>query len=583
MLGQRPQFTMRPLFKHRRAKLLLAALAAVGIIVGWLYLNRPNRADMAAYAPADSLAYVEADSLTELAEGVEGTTAWKSLAGLIGARSNLVPGQWWIRIARWTGIGSPETIVIARSQVAIVFTGAEVSESGPSLNVKPLAALVIETHTSQRRMRSVLERQIEAFARRIYAQPQLIRKQVDGVELSEWVSADAKRHLVTAFVDTAAVVGNDEASVLNCIAARQGKRPALAGEKQFKDLRTTVAASGAAVFGYVSKPGFKSLLQAFALYRAGSTPDAVPVSRLLADTLGNLVEGVGWSSRFIDGMVEDRCAIALAEGVADKLRPSAVPPDHFVLGDLPYVPPDAHSVSLYHFHDVEGLWRDLNASVSSHADVLGAIASRPMLRTLLKPYGIDDADSFVHAVGTHLETIRLDPSSPSVLLGEVLDRQSLRKISQKRLGPRTTTETIGAADLVLSGSDNWAMSFPENQFLSGPAEAVRRCLQAKAQSQSLGSVDAVRKAGRLVDASLPLIAVTFTNDQPAAVSFVELFSQQERSTFSTNAAGVDQALHSLPYAVSVTMLRDNGLEWTSRSAFGLVGSLLVTLTPESSR
>ena len=179
MLGQRPQFTMRPLFKHRRAKLLLAALAAVGIIVGWLYLNRPNRADMAAYAPADSLAYVEAGSLTELAEGVEGTTAWKSLAGLIGARSNLVPGQWWIRIARWTGIGSAETIVIARSQVAIVFTGAEVSEVGPSLNVKPLAALVIETHTSQRRMRPVLEQQIEAFARRIYAQPQLINGTVD--------------------------------------------------------------------------------------------------------------------------------------------------------------------------------------------------------------------------------------------------------------------------------------------------------------------------------------------------------------------------------------------------------------------
>jgi hypothetical protein len=560
----------------------MAALAAAGI-VGWFYWNRPTRVDMATFAPSDCLAYVGADNLSELAEGVEETTAWKSLAGLVGARSNLVPSNWWIRLARWTGIGSAETIVIARSQVAIVFTGAEVSEIGSTLNVKPLAALVIETHTTQRRMRPALERHIEVFARRIYAQPQLIKKQVDDVELSEWVSADATRHLVTAFVDTAAIVGNDEASVLNCIAARRGKRATLASEGQFNDLRTTVAASNAGVFGFVSKPGFKSLLQAFALYRAGSSAEAVPVSRLFADTFGNLVEGVGWSSRFVDGMVEDRCAITLAEGVADKLRPSAVPLDHFVLGDLPFVPADAYSVSLYHFRDVEGLWRDLNAVVSSHADLVGAIAARPMLRTLLKPYGIEDPDSFVHAVGTNLQTIRVYETSPSVLLSEALDRQILRKISQKRMGPRPTTETIGAAELMLSGSDNWAMSFPENQFLSGPAEAVRRCLQAKAQTQSLASLDAVRKAERLVDVSLPLIVVTFTNDQHAAISFVELFSQQERPTFSTNASGIDQSVRSLPYAVSVTMLKDKGLEWTSRSAFGLVGSLLVTLTPENPR
>lgn len=541
------------------------------------------RTDMAAYAPSDCLAFVEADNLNELAGGVEGTTAWKSLSGLVGARATFVPNRWLIRLARWTGIGSAETIVLARTQVAIVFTGAEVSEVGPTLNVKPLATLIIETHTTPSRMRSMLEHRIEEFARRIYAQPQLVQKQIDGIELSEWVSADGKRQIVTAFVDTAVLVGNDEVSVLNCIAARRGKRSALAGEKQFNDLRASVGASNASVFGFVSKSGVKALLQAFALYRTGAAADAVTFSRLFADTLGNLVEGAGWSSRFVDGMVEDRSSITLAEGVADRLRTSVVPPDRFVVSDLPFVPPDAHSVSLYHFRDVEGLWRELNAVVSSHADLVGAIAARPMLRTLLKPYGIEDPDTFAHAVGTHLETIRLDDGSPSVLLSEALDRQSLRTLAQKRLGPRPTTEPVGDSELMLSVADNWAMSFAENHFLSGPADAVRRCLQAKAQSQSLASVDAVRRAERLIDVSLPLTAVTLTNDQHAAISFVELFSQQERPTFSTNATAVDEAVRSLPYAVSVTMLKDKGFEWTSRSAFGLVGSLAVALTPENSR
>ncbi|MFS8086410.1 MAG: hypothetical protein ACMG6H_12330, partial [Acidobacteriota bacterium] len=446
-----------------------------------------------------------------------------------------------------------------------------------------LTVLVIETHTTPRRMRPVLERHVEEFARRIYGQPQLIRKQIDGVDLGEWMSPDAKRQIVVAFVDTAAIIGNDEASVMSCIAARLGKRPALVGEKQFNYLRTDVGASNASVFGFVSKSGIKALLQAFALYRSGSAADAVTVSRIFSDTVGNILEGVGWSSKFIDGMVEDRCSVVLVEGLADRLRTTFSPQDRFAASDLPFVPPDTQSVSIYHFRDVEGLWRDLNAAVSSHSDLVGAIAARPMLRTLLKPYGIDDPDTFVHAVGTHLETIRLDDTSPAVLVAEALDRQSLRKLAQKRLGAKPTTETIGAAEMMISSSDNWAMSFIDNRFLSGQADAVRRCLQAQSQSQSLASVEAFRNAQRLVDVSLPLTAITFTNDQHAAISFVELFSQQARPTFSTNAAAVDQAARSLPYAVSVTMLKGSGLESTSRSSFGLVGSLVVALTPENPR
>jgi len=571
---------MPPLIKHPRAKLSLIGLIAV-FLVAWFYWNRPTRTDMAAYAPSDCLAFVESNDLIELTQGVETSKAWKSLSGLVGARPSISANPWLIRLARWTGIGSADTIVLARSQVAIVFTGAEVSEAGPTLNVKPLAVLVIETHTSQRRMRPALERRIEEFARRIYAHPQLIRKQIDGVDLSEWASPDATRHIVTAFVETAAIVGNDEASVMNCVAARLGKRGSLAAEKNFNELRASLAGSNASVFGFVSKAGVKSLLQAFALYRAGSSADSLTVSRLFADTIGNLIDGAAWSSRFVDGLVEDRCSITLAEGVADRLRPSVVPQDRFVLSDLPFVPPEAHAVSLYHLRDLEGFWRELNAVVSSHADFIGAIAARPMLRTLLKPYGIEDPDTFVHSVGPHLVTIRLDDSSPSVLFAETLDRQSLRKVADKRLGPRPSTETVGDAEMMISTADKWAMSFADNDFLSGPADAIRRCLQAKAQSQSLSSVDSFRSAHQLVDVSLPLTVITFTNDQHAAISFVELFSQQERPTFSTNATAVDQAVRSLPYAVSVTMLKDRGFEWTSRSAFGLVGSVVVALSPET--
>ena len=563
-----------------RAKSLLALVLVAALAVVWLVWNRAVRTDMATFAPADCLAFVEANDLTAATQGIEGTQAWNALAGPIGAPSTLLPHRWLIRLARWTGIGSTEAILLARSQVAIVFSGAEANQSGPNLTIKPLATLVIETHTTQRRMRPTIEQHIEDLARRVYGQAVLSRKQIAGVDLSAWSSVDGSRHIVAAFIDTVAIIGNDEPSVLHCLEARQGKRAALSGEKQLDDLRKRLDAAHATVFGFISKTGVKALLQGFAL-RGASKPEDLTASQIFSDTLGSLVDGLGWSSKFVDGMVEDRSSIALSQGVADKLRGSFVPEDKLALNDLPFVPRDAHSVSIYHFRDVEGVWRDLSAVITSHADIIGAIAARPVLRGILKPYGIEDAEVFVHSVGTRIQTIRLEENSPAVLFTEAFDRQGLLKLVQQRLGPKPKKENVGDFEVMLSSTDNWSASFADNHFLIGPAEAVRRCLQANAQS--LTSTDAFRKSQRLVDVSLPISVLTFVNDQHTAISFVEIFSEHERSAFSTGATAIDEASRSLPYAVSVVILKDTDLEWTSRSSFGLVGSLLVALTPETAK
>ncbi|MDX6383715.1 MAG: hypothetical protein QOK48_1288 [Blastocatellia bacterium] len=568
------------MIKTRRAKIVLALLVVTSVVVGWLLWNRTRPTDLSTYAPADCLAFVEANDLPAAAHGLESTAAWQALAGPIGARSSLLPSRWLIRLARWTGIGSTDAILLARAQVAIVFTGAEANQAGPTLTIKPLATLVIETHSTQSRTRTTIERHIGDLARRVYGEPVISRKEIAGVDLSEWSSADGSRRIVAAFADTVAIIGNDEPSVLHCLEARQGKRAALAGEKQLDDLRKRLDAPNASVFGFVSKTGVKALLQAFALRGATSAND-LTASQIFSDTVGGLVDGLGWTSRFIDGMAEDRSSVTLAQGVADKLRSSFVPDNQLALADLSFVPVDSHSISLYHFRDVEGLWRDLSGVIASHSDLIGAIAARPVLRGILKPYGITDAEAFVHSSGTRIQTIRLEENSPAVLVTDAFDPPGLRKLVQQRLGLKPKSEKVGDFELMLSSADNWSATFAGNQFLIGPAEAVRRCLQAKAQS--ITSSDAFRKSQRLIDVSLPLSIVTFTKDQRAAISFVEVFSEQERSAFSTNAAAIEDASRSLPFAVSVVMLKDSGLEWTSRSSFGLVGSLLVTLTPESAR
>lgn len=556
------------------------ALAVVAIAVAWLYWNRPAHADLAGYVPADCVAFIEANDFTEVANGIERSDAWEALAGPIGARRSLVVNRWLIRLAHWTGIGSADAVLIARAQMAVVFTGASANAADTTLTIKPLGALVIETHTTQRRIRSVMERHLDEFARRSFGQPALVRKQIDGVDLVTWSSADGARHIISAFVGTVVIVGNDETAVLRCADVRRGKLSSLASNQQLAEMRRKVGASGAALFGFIPKAGIKPILQAWILRLAGSTQEATTVTQIFADTFGGLIDGLACSSRFTENGAEDRCFLALSEGVAGKLRSSVVPEDQGLTRNLSFVPSDAYSVSLYHFRDLESFWRDLNALVSSRSDVLAAIAARPLLRSLFKPYGIEDPDSFVRAVGARVETIRLEKNSPSVLVAEAFDRPSLRKLAQKRLGAAFKTESVGDADVMLSTSDSWAAGFADNQFLIGPGEAVRRCLQAKAQSQTLTSADAFRRSLSLIDVSLPITALTFTDDRHAAISFVELFSPHERSAFSTNAAAITDASRSVPYAVSVTILKDEGFEWTARSSFGLLGSLVVTFGPE---
>ncbi len=567
---------------RRRATLSILLLAA-GFSAAWLYWNRPIHSDLSAYAPADCLAFVETENLGGLASGIEASQGWKSLANPLGAPQNLVPNQSLLRLARWTGIGSADTILFARAQVAVVFSGAEGTQANSTLTIKPLATFIIETHTSQNRVRPTVERHVEELARRVYKNPGLMRKQIDGVDLEEWISEDKSHQIVMAFVDTAVIVGNDEPSVLHAIEAHNGKRAALKDVKEFAAARNSAGALHAAVFGFIPQPGVKSLLQAFAIYRGGSSGDAITAARIFADTFGGLVNSISWTSRFADGMVEDRCLINLPDDAAEKLRASMVPDRGVDLTKLSFVPSDVYSFSLYQLHDTATFWTDLNATVSSHTDLIGAVAARPILRSLLKPYGIDEPDTFVQAVGFRIQTIRLEENAPSVLVLEAFDRPALRKAVTKRLGQNFRTEAVGDAELLSSSTDNSAAAFVENYLLIGPVDAVRRSLTGRAQSQSITSNEAFRRSEQLLDISLPFTVVTFANDQHSAISFVESFSNQQRSAFATNATAIDQAVNALPYAVSVTRLQGSGLEWTSRSSFGLAGSLVAQFAPENSR
>src|SRR5215510_2035860 len=571
-------FTMRPLINRRRLSFITIALLTA-LSVAWVYWNRPQKDDLSQYAPVESLAFIEANDLAEVVSGIDQTNAWQMLAAPIGAPAKLSPNHWWVRLARWTGIASIDAILLARSQVAVVFSGAEGSQSDSVLTIKPLTTFIVETHTSQRRMRAPIELHIEELARRIYKDPVFVRKTIENQEFSEWTSADGTHKIVFTFLNTAVIVGNDEPSVLLSLRARTGNRSSLRDVTEFKDVRARTQASGAAVFGFVSQAGLKSLLQAYALFRNGSSSDSITNARIFSDTFGGAVKNAGWAATFRDGIVEDRCSIGLADGVANKIRPSLVPDHGPNLTSLDFVPAEVHSLSLYQLHDISSFWSDLNAVISAHADLMGAIAARPLLASILKTYGIDDPGAFTRAIGTRVQTIRYDENSPSVMVAEAFDLQTLRNIALRRLGPNPKSERIGGGELLVSATDNWAVAFINNYFLIGSSDLVRHSLLVQSQDSPFSKTESFSKAQSFIDVSLPISALTFTRDDRAAISFIETFAHQQRSAFATTGAEVDRAKKRLPLAVSATVLKESSLEWTARSSFGLGGLLATQLFP----
>src|SRR5437868_4778762 len=149
-------------------KLSALFLALVAIAAVWLWWNRPQKVDMAGYVPADSLVYMEADSLPEIVQGLSETGAWKVLAPPAGIRSDIGEIGWLSRLAAWTGIGSAETVALSRAQIAIAVLSLEAADAGETLKIKPRYSVIVETHTSEWRTRAAIEKRVGDFARRAY-------------------------------------------------------------------------------------------------------------------------------------------------------------------------------------------------------------------------------------------------------------------------------------------------------------------------------------------------------------------------------------------------------------------------------
>lgn len=565
-------------------KTFIASTLIAMLAFTWLWWSRPVENDMASYVPADALLFLESNSLTEVVRALTSTNAWRDASTDAGVESDLGLNSWLMDFFAMTGLGPTDAVVLSRSQAAVALLGFEAEEEvGDTLKFTPRAALVIETHTSAWRVRPAVEERLNVFARRLYGSPKVERKEIDGVPFIMWSEeGGSKRRLIAAVSESVAVIGNDEEAVKACLDARNGSRPALAGNEQLRQMRERLDAESALAFGFMPKGSGAKIVEALAPAFVGGVSEDAKVQSLLATMLPRLIERLAehgaWSARASDGRIEDRYFVSIPAGAASMLQApfTTFPPRADSLAAM--LPHDAHQFSLYTFRSPEVAWRGLNAAMSAQSDVTQAAIITLALDAVLKPYGIERPRDFLRAVGSEIATARLNPSSErKVLIAEALDRESLERQVRNHLGSDARTERVGNDELLVS--DDEGASFVGGYLIMGDADDVRACLRVRGSGRTLRDSEAFRSLSKPIFDGKQF-ARTFSIDRDATLDFIRLLLDTSQ-TDAKQVADADERLsdrHAFVY--TETRLAGDGFEKRTLSPFGMFGEMASRLQPQ---
>jgi hypothetical protein len=572
-------------------RIVLSIIALVVLLGAWVWWNRPEAVDMSAYVPAETLIYLEANSLPDIVSGLTSTDAWQALAPPAGLNQNLGRIGWLSRLSAWSGIGSAETVVFSRTQAAVAVLGFDVTEESSTVrDIKPRIALVAETHTGARRVQAAVTKLIGNYARRKYGEP-VVQPEGDNATFLTWTTPDGKRKIVAAVSESVAIVGNDEETVRACLAVRRGERASLADDAQLAEMRLRMNSSTSLAFGYVSPAGASRLLETAAMVYFGqlaSDPSAQSAAAILIPQLaGRILGGAAWSSRVAEGAVVDNYYFNLQNELAARLQTSLATSGERKLRAADLLPADTGQLTVYNYREPEAAWRGLNAAISSQLEItIAPFVGRfldELLVESLKPFRIDAPHDFLRAAGPEIATVRLDGEGESlVLLATIRDREALQTLVRKRLGAGAKSLRIGEAEmLVAADEERGAAGFVGDHLILGGADEVRRCLQERAASRTLGASGAFQQAARFVPANDAPNVATYTSDRDPARRFISFIGRQNGArNAAPNAAVLQRALSALPYALSETRLAEGGFEKTTRSTFGQFGGLVVQLAED---
>jgi hypothetical protein len=554
------------------------AFTVILVVGAWLWWNRPQQSDMAGYAPADALVYLECNSLLDAVDALARTDAWKELSPLLG-KGGSPPNRWLTRAISWTGIGPTRSVIIARAQLATVMLDLGAKEQGETLTIKPEAAILIETHTAERRIRTTVEEALKLFAEQSYRQPTLKRTEVGDTEFLVWSAPTSERQIVATIDGTLVIIGNTERAVRTCLEVRRGQRPSLKNHPEMQQMRAQLAAADTLAFGFISSSNAARLFSLGAPLLFGRTPGDGRLDDIIQTSAAKVLAAVGWSSRESSGRIEDHYLFSLQSTLVSRLQ-SHFRPTNTPIQVLDILPRDVHSVSVYRFENPVAAWQELETTLSSQLDTLAAMVIGSLMKSALTPYGIEDPERFLSLVGPELSTVRLTrEAEQSTIVAQVRDEAALRQLLLGPGGRNLTQNPVRDPELFEIPGKKIGVSFQNGSVLIGPLADLQLHLQAVRGNRA--TPDGFKKLDYFLDRSNSANVATYTRESDRVMKFIQAISRAGGGTTGVpESTELSRKIELLPYSATETKLGDHGFERVTRSSFGQFATLIPLLFPE---
>ena len=495
--------------------------------------------DLRNFAPAETLVYLETNDLGKTLRSLTENKAFEQSAK-----------------------SKPDFSVLKGIQVAISVTGFEASENQVTaensvLNFKPRFVAIAETHAWNSTTLAFTENKLGEFVNETYGGEVLLETaDKDDGKSFVWTAKDGRK--VFAFVKESRIFfSNDETALEKSLAVLRGQADSFAKSgKSFEKAENTVAV------GYISPDGIAQISNLAGVSTAmEATEDEEGrsfVARVFPQLIRNSVKEIYWTATKTEQGIEDKYAVSLNQEANTVFKETLqISPNK--TNSAEFLPSEIFSATRYNLQNPQIAWRSLLLVAGKNTDAASGNIIVAFSGSLLEPYGIADADTFLTAVDSEIWTANFDADGErSVVIVGVKNAEILKK-SIAEIDFKVSGEKQENTEIWKSKDGEITAAFVENKLILGDSESVLKCLQSKQNGQNLTKTANFAK----LNAS-NATAITFGKNSTEKI--VEVLGEKK-----------EENLQILTSFTTETRFNDKGFERKTVSPFGLIGKIIEQL------
>jgi len=517
----------------RRVTFILRLSILAGILFGFACGSKAT--DPKTVIPADALVYLESSDLSKTLAAITENPKFQQLAKT-----------------------KPDLSALDGVKVAIAVTGFETSEQTVTdensvLNFQPRFVAVAETNAWGWQAKSFVENQLGEFVNGVYdgVIELEITTRADG-EFYVWKSADGRKAYALQ-QGSLVFFGNDESAIERCQAVKRGEAESIANNSKITDGERLA-------FGYISPEGVGQIANiagiSFAIGASEEEEVKSFVARVLPEVLRNSIKDLTWIAVRSDSGIEDKFVAGLDEETARVFSETLAPATAGTTELSGYIPPSAASTTRYLLKEPQVAWRSVLLTTQKKTDETSGLLIAAFASRVFEPYGVEEPEVFLSAVGGELYTAKLTPDSEDVVvLATIKDAAKVRNSLAKEINFGRPAESQLGGSLWKSEDGELAAAIVGEAIIVGDAASVIKCLEARHAGPSA-------ELARQLAAS-DAVSTTVGSETGSLDRLVDVFAERKS----------DGQVTPLAYRTE-TRFNKNGVERRTISDFGLIGWLI---------